>query len=149
MRAVNMIGFRSPRNRATSMSESPKHFDAIIVGARVAGTAAAILLARSGRRVLLVDKDSFPSDRLSTHIVLGGGTKVLERMGVLETLERLGGVRFARMRSIGPGFDYGGELARDDRGLCLGRVLMDAAVIDAARSFDGVTFRDRFRLVDL
>ncbi|MGA9723822.1 MAG: FAD-dependent monooxygenase [Candidatus Binatus sp.] len=131
------------------MSESPKHFDAIIVGARVAGSAAAILLARDGRRVLLVDKDSFPSDRLSTHIVLGGGTKVLDRIGVLETLERLGGVRFARMRSIGPGFDYGGELARDDRGLCLGRVLMDAAMIDAARSFESVTFRERFRLTEL
>jgi flavin-dependent dehydrogenase len=125
------------------------NFDASIVGARVAGSAAAILLARSGRRVLLVDKDSFPSDRLSTHIVLGGGTKVLGRIGVLETLERLGGVRFARMHSIGPGFDYGGELARDDRGLCLGRVLMDAAMIDAARSFDGLTFRECFRLTDL
>jgi menaquinone-9 beta-reductase len=134
------------------MSESLKTFDAIIVGARVAGSAAAILLARHGRRILLVDKDTFPSDRLSTHIVLGGGTKVLERMGVLEMLERAGGVRFSKMRSIGPDFDYGGELARegaDDRGLCLGRVLMDAAIIDAARSFEGVTFRERFRLVDL
>src|SRR5271168_2878415 len=111
------------------MSELAKNFDAIIVGARVAGSATAILLARDGRRVLLVDKDSFPSDRLSTHIVLGGGTKVLDRMGVLETLERLGGVRFARVHSIGPDFDYRSELARDDRGLCLGRVLMDAAMI--------------------
>jgi menaquinone-9 beta-reductase len=134
------------------MSESAKTFDAIIVGARVAGSAAAILLARDGRRVLLVDKDAFPSDRLSTHIVLGGGTKVLERMGVLEMLERLGGVRFSKMRSIGPDFDYSGELARDsadDRGLCLGRALMDAAMIDTARSFEGVTFRERFRLTDL
>ncbi|HWJ40744.1 MAG TPA: NAD(P)/FAD-dependent oxidoreductase [Candidatus Limnocylindrales bacterium] len=134
------------------MSESVRNFDAIIVGARVAGSAAAILLARDGRRVLLVDKDTFPSDRLSTHIVLGGGTKVLERMGVLEMLERAGGVRFARSRTVGPDFDYSGELMRegaDDRGLCLGRVVMDAAMIDAARSFDGVTFRDRFRLTDL
>lgn len=134
------------------MSDAAKAFDAIIVGARVAGTAAAILLARDGRRVLLVDKDSFPSDRLSTHIVLGGGTKVLERIGVLEMLERAGGVRFSKMRTIGPDFDYSGELARDsadDRGLCLGRVLMDATMIDAARSFDGVTFRERFRVTDL
>jgi menaquinone-9 beta-reductase len=134
------------------MSDHAKDFDAIIVGARVAGSAAAFLLARGGRRVLLIDKDAFPSDRLSTHIVLGGGTKVLERMGVLEMLERIGGVRFSRMRSIGPDFDYGGELVRDgvdERGLCLGRVLMDAAMIDAARSFERVTFRERFRLVDL
>jgi menaquinone-9 beta-reductase len=134
------------------MSDTTKHFDAIVVGARVAGSAAAILLARDGLRVLLVDKDSFPSDRLSTHIVLGGGAKVLERMGMLEMLERLGGVRFSGIRTIGPDFDYSGELARegaDNRGLCLGRVLMDAAMIDAARSFDSVTFRERFRVTDL
>ncbi len=59
------------------MVDSSKTFDAIIVGARVAGSAAAIFLARNGRRILLVDKDSFPSDRLSTHIVLGGGAQVL------------------------------------------------------------------------
>ncbi|MGC2304681.1 NAD(P)/FAD-dependent oxidoreductase [Candidatus Binatus sp.] len=134
------------------MSESAKNFDVIIVGARVAGSAAAILLARDGRRVLLVDKDGFPSDRLSTHIVLGGGTKMLERMGMLEMLERAGGVRFSRSRTVGPDFDYSGELVRngaDDRGLCLGRVVMDAAMIDAARSFELVTFRERFRLIDL
>ena len=65
------------------MADSSKTFDAIIVGARVAGSAAAIFLARQGRRVLLVDKDSFPSDRLSTHIVLGGGSQVLARIGML------------------------------------------------------------------
>jgi flavin-dependent dehydrogenase len=134
------------------MPDSAKTFDAIIIGARVAGSAAAIFLARDGRRVLLVDKDSFPSDRLSTHIVLAGGARVLARLGMLETLERLGGVRFAKMRSIGPDFDYGGELMHsdsDDRGLCLGRVLMDSAMIDAARSFESVEFRERFRLTDL
>ena len=134
------------------MAESRKNFDAIIVGARVAGSAASIMLARQGLRVLMVDKDAFPSDRLSTHIVLGGGAKVLGAMGVLEMLERVGGARFARMRSIGPDFDYGGELVHDDaddRGLCLGRVLMDATMIDAARSFESVQFRERLRLTDL
>jgi flavin-dependent dehydrogenase len=147
-----MIGFDRRELSRTLMSESAKNFDVIVVGARVAGSATTILLARDGRRVLLIDKDLFPSDRLSTHIVLGGGTKVLERMGVLEMLERAGGVRFARSRTVGPDFDYSGELVRngaDDRGLCLGRVLMDAAMIDAARSFESVTFRERFRLTDL
>ncbi len=147
-----MIGFDRRELSRTLMSGSAKNFDAIIVGARVAGSAAAILLARDGRRVLLIDKDVFPSDRLSTHIVLGGGTKVLERIGVLEMLERAGGVRFTRSCTVGPDFDYSGELVRngaDDRGLCLGRVVMDAAMIDAARSFDSITFRERFRLTDL
>ena len=97
-----MIGFDRRELSRTLMSESAKNFDAIIVGARVAGSATAILLARDGRRVLLIDKDAFPSDRLSTHIVLGGGTKVLERMGVLEMLERAGGVRFHHDRVRSP-----------------------------------------------
>lgn len=134
------------------MPGQAKSFDVIVVGARVAGSTAAILLARNGRRVLLVDKDAFPSDRLSTHIVLGGGARVLARMGVIEMLERAGGVRYDSVRTIGPEFEYRGALTHDgvdDRGLCLGRVLMDAAMIDAARSFESVEFRERFRLTDL
>lgn len=142
----------STRRWFPEMPQRPEYFDAIIVGARVAGSAAAIMLARAGRRVLLVDKASFPSDTLSTHIVLGGGAKVLAAMGVLDTLERLGGARFARMRSIGPDFDYEGDLKRDlvdDRGLCLTRMRMDAAMIEAARSFATLEFRQNFRVVDL
>jgi flavin-dependent dehydrogenase len=148
-------GVRAQHDRldcAIAMSNLGKEFDAIIVGARVAGSASAIVLARSGRRVLLVDKDAFPSDRLSTHIVLGGGAKILGQMGVMEMLERAGGVRYDSVRTIGPDFDYRGALTRngvDDRGLCLGRVLMDAAMIGAARSFESVEFRERFRLRDL
>ena len=134
------------------MPGQAKSFDAIVVGARVAGSAAAILLARNGRRVLLVDKDAFPSDRLSTHIVLGAGAKVLGRMGVIDMLERAGGVRYDSVHTVGPGFDYRAALTHDgvdDRGLCLGRVLMDAAMIDVARSSESVEFRERFRLTDL
>ena len=42
-------------------------YDAIIVGARCAGSPTAMLLARKGHRVLLVDRAEFPSDTLSTH----------------------------------------------------------------------------------
>jgi flavin-dependent dehydrogenase len=142
----------SAQTAAHSMARPRSEFDAIIVGARVAGSAAAILLARAGLGVLLIDKASFPSDTLSTHIVLGGGAKVLERIGMIDSLERLGGVRFAKMRSIGPDFDYRGDLKRDgvdDRGLCLGRKLMDSAMIEAARSFESIQFRERFRVTDL
>src|SRR4051812_25086527 len=110
------------------MSETRQTFDAIIVGGRVAGTAAAIFLARQNRRVLLIDKVAFPSDTISTHIVLGGGARVLGKLGVLAMLEEAGAVRFSRMRSIGPDFDYSGDLAHDgidERGLCLSRMIMD------------------------
>ena len=46
-----------------------KVYDAIIVGARCAGSPTAMLLARKGYRVLLVDRATFPSDTVSTHVV--------------------------------------------------------------------------------
>ena len=42
-------------------------YDAIVIGARVAGSPTAMLLAQRGYRVLLVDKASFPSETLSSH----------------------------------------------------------------------------------
>src|ERR1700738_1535746 len=47
-------------------------YDIIVVGARCAGSPLAMLLARKGYRVLLVDKTSFPSDTISTHYIQGG-----------------------------------------------------------------------------
>jgi flavin-dependent dehydrogenase len=44
-------------------------YDAIVVGARCAGAPTAMLLARKGYKVLAVDRASFPSDTLSTHIL--------------------------------------------------------------------------------
>jgi flavin-dependent dehydrogenase len=130
-------------------------FDAIIVGARVAGSAAAIMLGRRRLKVLLVDKNSFPSDAISTHIVLAGGARVLASLGMLDTLERLGGVRFSAMRNLGPGFDYTARLngsqneSGDLRGICLTRDRMDAAMLDAARSIECVATREKFRVTDL
>ena len=43
--------------------------DAIVIGARCAGSPTAMLLARRGFKVLLVDKATFPSDTISTHIL--------------------------------------------------------------------------------
>jgi flavin-dependent dehydrogenase len=44
-------------------------YDAIVVGARCAGAPTAMLLARRGYRVLVVDRAKFPSDTLSTHVI--------------------------------------------------------------------------------
>jgi flavin-dependent dehydrogenase len=132
--------------------DSIKHeFDAIVVGARVAGSAAAIWLGRKRLRVLLVDKSAFPSDTISTHIVLAGGTRVLARLSILATLERLGGVRFSSMRTVGPRFDYAARLDTPDdlRGICLTRDKMDAAMVDAARSIECVALREQFRVTDV
>ncbi len=52
-------------------------FDAIIVGARCAGSPLGMLLARAGRNVLVVDRARFPSDTLSTHFITPDGVERL------------------------------------------------------------------------
>src|SRR6186997_748575 len=61
-------------------------YDAIVVGARVAGASTAMLLARRGLDVLLVDRAGFPSDTLSTHQVQVPGVARLRRWGLLDRL---------------------------------------------------------------
>ena len=57
-------------------------YDAIIVGSRCAGAPMAMLLARKGYQVLLVDRASFPSDTISTHIIWPHGAEIMDRWGV-------------------------------------------------------------------
>ncbi len=59
-------------------------YDAIIVGARCAGSPAAMLLARQGYQVLLLDKAGFPSDTMSTHYIHQPGVARLKRWGLLD-----------------------------------------------------------------
>ena len=58
--------------------------DAIVVGGRVAGSATAMLLARLGRDVVLVDQASFPSDTVSTHSIARSGVVQLRRWGLFD-----------------------------------------------------------------
>jgi flavin-dependent dehydrogenase len=60
--------------------------DAVIVGARCAGAATALLLARAGARVLLLDKGVYGSDTLSTHALMRGAVLQLHRWGVLPAI---------------------------------------------------------------
>ena len=57
-------------------------YDVIVVGARCAGSPTAMLLARRGLRVLVVDRARFPSDTVSTHIVHPPGVTSLQRWGL-------------------------------------------------------------------
>lgn len=65
-------------------------FDAIVVGARCAGSPTAMLLARAGHRVLLLDRGRFPSDTISTHVIHQPGVAALARWGLLEELRATG-----------------------------------------------------------
>jgi flavin-dependent dehydrogenase len=61
-------------------------YDAIVLGARCAGAPTAMLLARKGYRVLLVDKATFPSDIMSTHYIHPLGVAQLKRWGLLNQI---------------------------------------------------------------
>jgi flavin-dependent dehydrogenase len=65
-------------------------YDVIVVGARCAGSPTAMLLARRGYRVLVVDRATFPSDTLSTHFLHLSGTGLLERWGLLDRVRESG-----------------------------------------------------------
>jgi 2-polyprenyl-6-methoxyphenol hydroxylase-like FAD-dependent oxidoreductase len=65
-------------------------YDAVVIGARVAGSPTAMLLARKGYRVLLVDRASFPSDTMSTHQIQLPGSVALKRWGLLERVVATG-----------------------------------------------------------
>ena len=56
-----------------------QRYDAIVIGARCGGAPTAMLLARKGYRVLMVDRATFPSDTVSTHFIHAPGMAALER----------------------------------------------------------------------
>ena len=60
-------------------------YDAIVVGARCAGSVLAMRLGRAGWRVLLVDRATFPSDTVSTHFLF---PNTLQRLAVPERLDQ-------------------------------------------------------------
>ena len=65
-------------------------YDAIVIGSRCAGAPTAMLLARAGRRVLVVDRATFPSDVLSGHTIQPAGVARLQRWGLLDKVRATG-----------------------------------------------------------
>jgi flavin-dependent dehydrogenase len=67
-------------------STIPSRFDVVVIGARCAGAATAMLLARSGHRVLVVDRGRYGTDTLSTHALMRAGVVQLQRWNVLTSV---------------------------------------------------------------
>jgi flavin-dependent dehydrogenase len=125
--------------------------DAIVVGARCAGSATAIALARAGRRVIAVDRSSFPSDTLSTHLLFAGGVAELRALGALERVEALGPPRMPDATVDGAGITVRGGYSEQngiDWALCVRRPGLDAALVETARAA-GAEVRERAKVTDL
>ena len=111
-----------------------KH-DAVIVGARCAGSTLAIALAQQGWDVALVDRDTFPSTTVSTHLLYPNTLARLERLGVLGALQSEHELVFASHRLVALGHEISGRytpIDGFDLGLAPRRIALDEAGVDTA-----------------
>ncbi len=124
----------------SSPEQSPikqDRYDVVIAGARCSGASTAMLLARQGLRVLVVDPTEHGSDTLSTHALMRGGVLQLHRWGVLDAV-RAAGTPAIRKTT----FHYGEEATevmikpRDgvDALYAPRRTVLDTVLVDAALS---------------
>jgi flavin-dependent dehydrogenase len=119
-------------------------YDVVIVGARVAGASLALLLGQQGHRVLLIDRDTFPSDTLSTHFVGGFGVNALQRLSVLEDVEAAGFRRIIRSRTwIEDCLFEGPAGPKGAYALAPRRDALDSILIRHETERGGVEFRER------
>ncbi len=126
-------------------------YDAIVVGARCAGSPTAMLLARKGYRVLVVDRATFPSDTLSTHMIHGPGVAALRRWGLLDQVVATGCPPIDTYSfDFGP-FTIAGHPRTAD-GIATGyaprRTVLDKILVDAAAQA-GAEVREAFTVDDV
>jgi flavin-dependent dehydrogenase len=125
-------------------------YDVIVVGARCAGSPTAMLLARKGYRVLLLDSATFPSDTISTHIVWPAGIVRLKRWGLLDRVvaSNCPAIRkltfdlgpFA-LTGLPPPMDGVSEFFAPRR-IVLDKILVDAAVEAGAELREGCSLEE-------
>ena len=127
-------------------------YDAIIVGARCAGAPTAMLLARKGYRVLVVDRATFPSDTISTHIIWPHGAEIMDRWGLLDRLAATGcpPIALNLIFDVGPFALKGGVIDTNAGrgGFCPRRTVLDKLLVDAAVEA-GAELREEFTVESL
>ena len=128
--------------------------DVLVLGAGPAGAATAIRAARAGLSVTLVDRARFPRDKPCSEYMSPETVRHLGALGVLDAVERAGGVAIAGTTVTGPrGSTLTGLFARAgtpfrNTGLSLRRHVLDAALVDGARKA-GVEVLEEHMVTDL
>ncbi|MCW2646797.1 MAG: dependent oxidoreductase [Pseudonocardiales bacterium] len=134
------------------MSTDIEQADVVIVGARCAGTAAAVPLARAGHKVIVIDKAKFPADTMSTHVLVPNGVQELQFMGALQKILALNP---SRSRYLTLHDDDGLEVKERftpfsgiDYGLCVPRDQQDVLLVESARDA-GADVRERTGMTEV
>lgn len=119
-------------------------YDVIVVGARCAGSPVAMLLASAGHRVLVVDRATFPSDTVSTHLVHPPGVTALRRWGLLDDVVASGcppidtyAFDFGPFALAGSPGTVDSPVAYSPRRTVLDKILLDAAAGAGAEVREG------------
>src|SRR4029077_14254531 len=148
---------RQPRGHAVRSGGSaggfPLIWDAVVVGAGPAGATTALLLARAGASVLLLDRARFPRDKPCSEYLSPATTDVLERLGggILGAVERTTHARLYGMKVVAPG---GAAMVDRFRGaarafsFAVPRASFDAILL-AAAARAGAEVRERVTVEDL
>ena len=128
------------------MATNQYDYDAIIVGARCAGSPTAMLLARKGYKVLVADKATFPSDTISTHLIHPPGIAALQRWGLLDRVLETGcppidtyAFDFGPFTITGTPASSEARVAYAPRRTVLDKLLVDAASEAGAEIREGFT----------
>ncbi|MFZ5624769.1 MAG: NAD(P)/FAD-dependent oxidoreductase [Gemmatimonadota bacterium] len=132
------------------------HTDVLIAGAGPAGSALAIRMARAGYRTMVVDRASFPRDKVCAEYMSPAAVRELDELGVVAALEADGGQPLAGTTVIGPkgarmtGLFAGADGSRSARshGMSIARRLLDDHLVRAARAA-GATVHERTTVEEL
>ncbi|HVF11957.1 MAG TPA: NAD(P)/FAD-dependent oxidoreductase [Actinomycetota bacterium] len=117
-------------------------YDAVVVGARCAGAIAAGQLARQGWKVLMIDKDQFPSDTVSTHFMFPNTVARLDGLGIFERLQASHEIPALSQIWRILGYELKAEFSPIEgisKGLSVRRITLDSVLIDWARDLGAET----------
>lgn len=124
----------------------PNHFDAVIVGAGPAGSTAAILLARAGWAVALVEKQRFPRRKVCGECLAASNLPLIDALGIGAAFDALAGPPLRRVALMHRGGVVAADLpsADDPRyawGRALGRETLDTLLLEQAKAAGVVVFQ--------
>ena len=133
-----------------------KTIDVVVVGAGPAGAASAILLAERGWQVTLLDKAGFPRPKICGEYLSPEASRILDRLGVLKTVDQAGAQPLRGMRIVAPdGTTLDGAYPTSgawrgyrDHALAIPREALDRILVERAKSLP-VDVRERHRVTEL